>query len=63
MPRVLSTSEMIECLERLLGTKTFDAREEGFVNNLADYRASDTVTRLSEKQVEWLADLHERFCT
>lgn len=63
MPKVLSTSEMIECLEKLLGVKgALQPEEASFVRNLSDYRRSGTVTRLTDKQVTWLADLHERYC-
>lgn len=60
MPTSTSTSIMIEKLSGLIGTKDLADHESEFVEKLVRIRDAGSVTRLSEKQVNWLTDLHRR---
>ena len=55
-----STSVMIERLSGLLGTEDLKPHERDFVQRLVSLRDAGNVTRLSEKQLDWLSDLHRR---
>ena len=60
MPALASTAVMIAKLEGLLGTSDLTVREHDFVEKLVRLTKAGAVTSLSEKQVEWLVDLHKR---
>ncbi len=60
MPEIRSTSVMIEKLSGMLGTEDLSQNEERFVQDLVNIRDSGNVTKLTDKQVEWLTRLHGR---
>jgi hypothetical protein len=60
MAEIISTGIMIKKLEGLLGTKDLSDREQEFVESMVRLRDSGEVTRLSDRQVSWLSDLHRK---
>ena len=60
MTRMTSTTTMIGHLEGLLGTKDVSEREASFIQTMVRRRDAGEVTALSDKQVEWLNDLHSK---
>lgn len=60
MEATISTGVMIERLSGLLGTKDLNEFETGFVRKLHGYAQAGQVTRLSDKQLRLLADLHRK---
>lgn len=57
---MVDTGTMVTRLEGLLGTKDLSDREAEFVENMVRIKDSGQVTRLTERQVEWLNDLHRK---
>jgi hypothetical protein len=51
---------MINKLEGCLDTGDLSEQEDQFVHHLVDLLAAGQVTRLSEKQLAWLHDLHQK---
>lgn len=62
MPVTVSTAVMVEKLADMLDTGELNGMESGFVRKLDGMRTADPnlLTRLSERQLEWLVDLHRR---
>ncbi len=57
---MVSTTQMIQRLEGLLGTKDLNDWEQGFVRSLAARMHAGEVTKLSGDQVEKLDEIHGR---
>lgn len=57
---MVSTTQMIQRLEGLLGTKDLNDWEHGFVRSLAARMHAGEVTKLSGDQVEKLDEIHGR---
>jgi hypothetical protein len=60
MPRTVSTATMVEQLEGLLHTRDLTIREADFVASLVRARNEKRLGDLSDRQVEWMSDLHRR---
>lgn len=60
MTRVVSTETMVRQLEGLLHTRDLSLREADFVASLAREREAGRLHQLSDKRVEWMADLYRR---
>lgn len=60
MPALTSTAVMVERLSGMLGTADFRSHERDFVEKLVRMKDANSLPRLSEKQLDWLADLHKR---
>ena len=62
MPVTVSTAVMVEKLAGMLDTGELNGMESGFVRKLEGMRQADPnrLTRLTERQLEWLVDLHKR---
>lgn len=60
MPTVVSTQTMIEKLSGLLHTRDLTLREADFVSKLVEIRDEGRLGDLSDKQVNWLTDLHRK---
>lgn len=58
MTRHYSTASMIERLSWLLGTSDLTEWEQGFVESLQRRMQTGEVTKLTDKQVETLDQLH-----
>jgi hypothetical protein len=56
--RHVSTTEMIRRLVRMLGTDDLSAWEQNFVTTLQRRMEAGEVTKLTDKQVERLDELH-----
>lgn len=56
--RHVSTTEMIRRLSGLLGTKDLNDWEQQFVTSLQQRMEAGEVTKLSDKQLERLDELH-----
>lgn len=57
---MVSTTQMIQRLEGLLGTKDLNDWEQRFVRSLSARMHAGEVTKLSGEQVEKLDELHGR---
>ncbi|MCP3017495.1 hypothetical protein [Cupriavidus basilensis] len=57
---MVSTTQMIQRLEGLLGTKDLNDWEQGFVRKLAEHMHAGQVTKLTGNQVDKLDELHGR---
>lgn len=60
MPQLISTNVMIQRLAGMLGTKDLNEWEANFVMSLERYARAGEVTKLTEKQVERLDELHSK---
>lgn len=62
MPVTTSTAVMVQRLSGMLDTSDLKEHEQDFVRKLEGMlqRDASSLTRLSEKQLDWLADLHKR---
>jgi hypothetical protein len=60
MPRHYSTSVMVERLIGLLGTKDVSDWEEDFIKSLQRRLADNSLTALTERQVDALDRLHSK---
>ena len=58
--RHYSTAAMIERLSELLGTSDLTEWEQRFVENLQRHAQAGEVTKLTDKQVETLDQLHSK---
>jgi hypothetical protein len=56
----VSTTQMIQKLSGLLGTKDLNDWEQQFVTSLQTRMNAGEVTKLSDKQVERLDELHSK---
>ncbi len=57
---MLSTSQMIDRLAGMVGTKDLTDWETRFVQSLIDRKSAGQVTALTERQVEMLDRLHSK---
>ncbi|NML34550.1 hypothetical protein [Paraburkholderia antibiotica] len=57
----VSTATMVERLTGMLGTGDLSNWEEGFVRTLDGIRLAGKLTSITEKQVESLEQLHNRY--
>ncbi|MGA4275624.1 hypothetical protein ACKZDW_02210 (plasmid) [Ralstonia syzygii subsp. celebesensis] len=57
---MVSTTTMIQRLERMLGADDLTEWEQGFVRSLADRMHAGEVTKLTGDQVDKLDELHGR---
>ena len=57
---MLSTSQMIDRLAGMVGTKDLSDWETKFVQSLIDRKKAGRVTSLSEKQLDVLVRLHSK---
>ncbi|MGK2829195.1 hypothetical protein ACSI5F_03700 [Ralstonia pseudosolanacearum] len=57
---MVSTTQMIQRLEGMLGTQDLTDWEQGFVRSLASRMHAGEVTKLSGDQVDKLDEIHER---
>lgn len=55
-----STAIMVERLSGLLDTGDLTIREHDFVEKLVKMKNANILPRLSEKQLDWLVDLHKK---
>ncbi len=55
-----STAIMVERLSGLLDTGDLTIREHDFVEKLVKMKNANILPRLSEKQLDWLVDLHNK---
>ena len=60
MPVTVSTAVMVEQLSGLLHTRDLTIREADFVSRLIAIRDEGQLGELSDKQVNWLVDLHRK---
>lgn len=60
MAALQSTAVMVERLSGMLGTGDLKPGERDFVEKLVRMKEANTLPRLSEKQLDWLLDLHNR---
>ena len=60
MSASISTTTMIRRLEGMIGTKDLSDWEHGFVRSLVERLDAGEVTKLSEKQITRLEELHGR---
>ncbi|WP_011298524.1 hypothetical protein [Cupriavidus necator] len=60
---MVSTTQMIQRLEGLLGTKDLNSWEQGFVRSLATRMHAGEVTRLTGDQVDKLDELYGKHFT
>ncbi|MBL0142618.1 MAG: hypothetical protein IPP91_11095 [Betaproteobacteria bacterium] len=51
---------MIEKLSGLLHTRDLTIREADFVSRMVAIRDQGSVSQLSDKQLDWLVDLHNK---